>query len=203
MNQIITKIQHPFPYLKIENMYTENELDLIAEELAFLTHKEKLEDPENTGSAKENGKLLKDNKGIFLDDLYKKREISNILTINRKIFNKEYLESYASLNFGYGSILECNRDVTLISYYENGGYYYPHKDTAIHTILTWFFRTPKLFDGGNLIFPEYDEEVEIQHNMTIIFPSFVLHSVEEVTMNEDLPSGFGRYCMSQFISTQI
>jgi Rps23 Pro-64 3,4-dihydroxylase Tpa1-like proline 4-hydroxylase len=201
MNQIITKIEHPFPYLKIENMYTEDELELIAEELAFLTHKEKLEEPEITGSAvTENGKILKDNKGIFLDDLYKKRQISNILTINRKIFNREYLESYASLNFGYGSILECDQDTTLISYYENGGYYYPHKDQAVHTALTWFFKTPKLFDGGNLIFPKYEQEIEIQHNMTIIFPSFVLHSVEEVTMDEDLSPGLGRYCMSQFIS---
>jgi hypothetical protein len=200
MNQIITKVEDPFPYLKIENMYSDEELDLISQELVFLNHKNKLENPEQSGSATENGKILKQNKGLFLDDLYKKREISNILTINRKLFNKEYLESYASLNFGYKSILRCNQDGTLISYYENGGHYNPHHDVSVHTALTWFFKIPRLFKGGNLIFSEYDHIIEIDHNMTIIFPSFVLHSVEEVSMEENLPSGFGRYCMAQFIS---
>jgi Rps23 Pro-64 3,4-dihydroxylase Tpa1-like proline 4-hydroxylase len=200
MNQIITKVEDPFPYLKIENMYSDEELDLISEELVFLNHKNKLEDPEKSGSATENGKILKQNMGLFLDDLYRKREISNILTINRKIFNKEYLESYASLNFGYKSILNCNRDATLISYYENGGYYYPHRDNSVHTAVTWFFKIPRLFEGGNLFFSEYDHTVKIDHNMTIIFPSFVLHSVEEISMQENLPHGFGRYCMSQFIT---
>lgn len=200
MNEIITKIKDPFPYLKIENLYTEEELELIADELIFLNHKSKLEDPKHTGSAKDSsGNILKKNSGLFLDDLYKRREISNILSVNRKIFRKEYLEAYASLSFGYKSILECNQDTTLISYYENGGHYKPHKDHALHTILTWFFETPKMFEGGNLFFPEYNEKIEIQQNMTIIFPSFVLHSVEEVKMNEDINYGFGRYCMSQFM----
>lgn len=201
MNEVITKIKDPFPYLKIENLYTEEELELIGDELIFLNHKSKLEDPESTGSAKDSSdNTLKENRGLFLDDLYRRRGISNILSVNRKLFNKEYLEAYASLNFGYKSILECNQDATLISYYENGGYYKPHRDTSMHTALTWFFEIPKRFEGGDLFFPEYDEKIEIQQNMTIIFPSFVLHSVEEVKMDENLNYGFGRYCMSQFIT---
>lgn len=202
MNEVITKIKDPFPYLKIENLYTEEELELIADELIFLNHKSKLEDPETTGTARFSGDILKENRGLFLDDLYKRREISNILSINRKIFKKEYLEAYASLSFGYKSILECDVDTTLISYYENGGYYKPHKDNAVHTALTWFFETPKMFEGGDLFFPEYNEKIEIQQNMAIIFPSFVLHSVDEVKMDENIPKGFGRYCMSQFIAVR-
>lgn len=200
MNQIITKIFDPFPYLKIEKMYDEVELQLIEQELDFLNFEEKLESPIETNSAKKDGIILKENRGLFLDNLYSKREISNILKVNRKIFNKEYLECYSSLSFGYKSILNCNLDTTLISYYENGGYYKPHYDHAFHTALTWFFRTPKQFSGGDLVFSEYNEKIEIQHNLTIIFPSFVLHSVEEVMMDKDLPRGLGRFCMSQFIS---
>ena len=181
-------------------MYSDEELELISQELVFLNYDHKLESPKETGGAADDNIMLKQNKGLFLDNLYCKREISNILSINRKIFNKKYLELYASLNFGYRTILECNHDSTLISYYENGGYYCPHKDGSIYTALTWFFKVPKLFEGGNLIFTEYNEVVEINHNMTIIFPSFVQHSVEKVIMEEDLPRGFGRYCMSQFIS---
>lgn len=204
MNEVITKIKDPFPYLKIENLYTEEELELIGDELIFLNHKSKLEEPKDTGSAKDSSdNLLKENRGLFLDDLYKRREISNILSVNRKIFNKEYLEAYANLSFGYKSILECNQDTTLISYYENGGYYKPHKDSSMHTALTWFFETPKMFEGGDLFFPEYNEKIEIQQNMTVIFPSFVLHSVEEVKMKENTSQGFGRYCMSQFITVRL
>ena len=75
MNEVITKIKDPFPYLKIENLYTEEELELIADELIFLNHKSKLEDPEFTGSAEDSsGNVLKENKGLFLDDLYKRKE---------------------------------------------------------------------------------------------------------------------------------
>lgn len=200
MNQTITKIYEPFPHLQIDNMYNDDELELILEELKFLNYKEKLENPEETGSAlDEDNNTLKVNKGLFLDDLYKKREISNILTVNRKIFNNEYLEAYASLCFGYKSILKCNSDSTLISYYENGGYYHSHQDTALYTALTWFFKVPKAFEGGNLIFSEFNEKKEIQNNTTVIFPSWVLHSVEEIKMNENCSPGLGRYCMSQFM----
>lgn len=199
MNQIITKVLDPFPYLKIENMYTDEELDLIHEELVFLNHCNKLESAEKTGSALDNWKILKNNKGLFLDDVYKKREISNILMINRKLFNKEYLESYASLSFGYRSILHCNYDATLISYYGNGDYYNPHFDVSLYTALTWFFKVPKLFEGGDLFFSEYDEKIDVQHNMTIIFPSFARHYVNEVSMDENIPRGYGRFCMSQFL----
>lgn len=181
-------------------MYSDDELELISQELVFLNHDHKLQGPKDTGSATKDNTFLKNNKGLFLDDLYYRREISNILEVNRKIFNKEYLELYASLSFGYKSILHCNHDITLISYYENGGYYHSHHDIAVHTVLTWFFKTPKLFEGGNLIFSEYNEVIEIEHNMSIIFPSFVTHSVEEVSMDENLPKGYGRYCMSQFMS---
>jgi hypothetical protein len=200
MNQVISKITSPFPYLKIENMYSDEELELIAEELNFLNYEDKLENPFDTNTARDsNGNSLKQNRGLFLDDLYKKREISNILKVNRKIFNCEYLDAYANLSFGYKSIKECNFDSTLISYYENSHYYKPHKDISMHTAVTWFFKEPKLFEGGNLYFNEYNEKIEIQHNMTIIFPSFLLHSVEEIKMKQNIPFGYGRYCMTQFI----
>lgn len=199
----IVKVKHPFPYLKIENLYSIEELELIAQELDFLTYPDKLENPLSTGTAKDSeNNPLKENRGLFLDDLYSKRCISNILKVNRKIFQLEYLESFSDLCFGYQSIKRCNHDTTLINYYENGGYYKPHKDESLYTAVTWFFREPRLFEGGNFYFSDYNEKIEIQHNMAVIFPSFVKHSVEEVKMQSDLPKGYGRYSMSQFIDKQ-
>lgn len=196
----VIKVIHPFPYLKIENLYSTEELELIAQELDFLTHPDKLEVPLSTGTAKDSdGNPLKENRGLFLDEIYSKRNISNILKVNRKIFNSEYLNSFSDLSFGYQNIKLCNYDSTLVNYYENGGYYKPHCDSFLYTAVTWFFREPRLFEGGDFYFSDYNEKIEIQHNMVVIFPSFVKHSVEEVKMMSDLPSGYGRYSMSQFI----
>jgi hypothetical protein len=50
---------NPFPFLEIENMYGEDELKLIWQELEFLNQLDKLEKPEKTGGASVNGEILK------------------------------------------------------------------------------------------------------------------------------------------------
>jgi len=198
--ETIHKIIEPLPYLKIENMYTPEELEYIFEELSFLSYVDKMNPPDLTGSALVEWKPQKNNSGIFLDSAYAKRELSNILQVNRKIFEEKYLNLYSELSFAYQSIKTCNIDTTLISYYDNGGYYKSHHDNSCHTILTWFFKEPKAFKGGDFYFSNYDEKVEIKNNMTIIFPSFVKHHVDEVFMEPNMPRGSGRYCMSQFVN---
>lgn len=198
MNSNIIKIEDPFPYLIVENLYNEDELKLIWQELEFLNHPCKLELPENIGGALEDFELISNNRGLFLDDLYKKREISNILTVNRKIFTDSYFNAYASLNFSYKSLKYTNFDRTLLSYYEHGNYYKPHSDNSVHTILTWFYKEPKAFFGGDLYFPEYKHYIKIKNNMTVIFPGFISHEVDKVRMKDNSLSGYGRYCMTQF-----
>jgi len=196
MNTILHQIKEPFPFLKIENLYNEDELKLIWQELNFLTPK--LENPENTGTAKDiEGKSLKNNSGILLDDIYQKRNISNILSINTKLFAPEIINAFSDLSFGYQNIKKTNYDRTLISYYENGGYYKPHEDIAIYTAITWFFKEPKAFTGGDFYFTDYNLKIEIQNNMLVLFPSFVKHSVDKVILENNDIIGFGRYSMVQ------
>lgn len=200
--EIIFRVKDPFPHLKIENFYTENELTGIWQELRFLTYKHKLQPPEMSGTAyDENNNPKKRNNGLFLDNIYTNRNISNILTINRKIFQEEYLKLYSNLSFGYKNILLANHDSTLISYYEDGDHYKPHHDVCLHTTLTWFFKEPKKFEGGNLFFPKYDYTIEIKNNMLVMFPGFVIHQVLKTKMENNKEfSGDGRYCISQFIT---
>jgi Rps23 Pro-64 3,4-dihydroxylase Tpa1-like proline 4-hydroxylase len=200
MNTQIYQIKDPFPFLKIENFYNEDELKLIWQELEFLTHPIKLNPPEETGTAVDiNNIILKNNFGILLDNSYYKRELSSILCVNKKIFSEEILDHFSKLSFGYEELYHTNDDKTLISYYENGGYYKPHIDNAIYTAITWFFREPKCFTGGDFYFYDYDYKIEIQNNMTVIFPSFVRHSVSEIISDETKFTGNGRYSMTQFI----
>ena len=83
--QISAEALHtPFPHLIFHNFYNDEELDLIWEELNFYTKPDKLLD------VKEYlGVVDKTNaKAIYLDVVYPKkfRKLSNILTVNRKIF---------------------------------------------------------------------------------------------------------------------
>jgi hypothetical protein len=196
----IYEITDPFPFLKIENLYDKDELKLIWQELDFLTHKIKLNPPEETGGATDkNNIILKNNSGLFLDNVYSKRELSNILEVTRKIFLPEILDSFSKLSFGYNCVKYTNEDRTLLSYYENSSYYKPHTDDAIYTVITWFFKEPKSFTGGDFYFCDYNYQIKIKNNMSIIFPSFVKHSVDEVSLDKKFPTGYGRYSISQFM----
>ena len=186
-------------YIRIDDFYDEDELALIWEELKFLTYRHKLNPPLKTGQSKP---MMKKNAGLFLDDLYSDRNISNILRVNRKIFSKDVMKKYNDLSEMHENIFNCNQDTTLISYYENEGFYKPHSDTAVVTALTWFFKEPKQFTGGDLVFSAFNKTIEIENNMLLVFPSVVKHEVTAVSMEKDIPkfSRLGRYCMSQFMN---
>jgi predicted 2-oxoglutarate/Fe(II)-dependent dioxygenase YbiX len=184
-------------YIKIDDFYSEEELSLIWEELKFLTYSHKLDPPQKTG---QQNPTMKKNDGIFLDSVYTDRNISNILKVNRKVFTKDVMKKYNDLSEMHENIFNCNSDTTLISYYENNGFYKSHKDNAVITALTWFFKEPRMFEGGDLIFSKSEEKIEVKNNTLIIFPSHMNHQVTSVKMDGKAFSGNGRYCMSQFLS---
>lgn len=184
-------------YLRIDNFYDDNELSLIWEELKFLTYSHKLDPPIKTG---QSVPMMKKNAGLFLDNVYSDRNISNILRVNRKIFSKDVMKKYNDLSEMHENIFNCNQDTTLISYYENAGFYKSHSDTAVVTALTWFFKEPRMFEGGDLVFTKSEEKIEVKNNTLIMFPSHFKHQVTAIKMDGEPFSGNGRYCMSQFIS---
>lgn len=198
-DQTIIKNYDPFPFLEIENMYDDNQLKLIWQELEFLNHSNKFEGPKETGSAQKEGESLKKNNGLFLDNLYKTRNISNILTANQNLFSPHILEEFSSLCFLYENIKHTNEDTTLISYYDNGGYYKPHQDHALYSAVTWFFKEPKQFNGGDFYFTDCNLKIDVKNNKTVLFPSVIHHSVDEIKMNDNSPLGYGRYVMVQLL----
>ena len=188
----------PFPYVLIEDLYTEEEETLIKKELDFFLPS--LKGPDHTGTATHEGEILKNNKGIFLDEVFTDRNLSYILNINRKTFGvlEENKEKVGYDNWFFKN-QKTYRDNTLISYYEKGDYYKIHDDHALYTVLTWFYKEPKSFTGGDFVFADYDIRIECKNNMTIIFPSMIRHGVEDVEVDEDkLGQGYGRWCLTQF-----
>lgn len=193
--------KEPTGLVIVEDFYSEQELSLIWQELEQLTKGEKLLSPDQTGtSVLPDGRYGKNNQGLFLDEYYvHERFKSNMLKLNRKIWdflNQNYDEMKTDTILRY--TLSANEDSTLISYYTDGHYYTPHIDKSVYTVLTYFFKEPKKFKGGNLKLIDFDMEIEVKNNMTIFMPSIFSHEVTPVIMegNEDCS---GRYCMSQFL----
>ena len=141
-------------------------------------------------------------KRIYLDDRYiVHREDSNILTLYRKILSEEVLEAYRKTTPSWRTFEITNQDCSVISYYENLDKYSEHFDKFMHTVLIWFYREPKRFDGGDLIFNQSNQIVECRHNRMIMFPSYYLHEAKTVNMKEEYQhQGLGRFCMAHFFT---
>ena len=188
----------PFPHIIFHNFYTEEELNLIWEELDFLTKPDKL------FNVKEYKGVVgyTEAKAIQLDTVYqgKNRKLSNILNVTRKVFEKDVLEAFSSISDCCSLAKHCNYDVTKVRYYHNNDQYKPHIDMLWNFLaFSYFYREPKRFSGGNLLFPKYDYEYPCDNNSLIILPSYVEHGVQEVKIdNSDYFDGMGRYAITHF-----
>ena len=191
----------PFPHLIIKNFYNEEELKLIWEELIFYTKPDKLLEAKDYG-----GVVNKTNShAIALDSIYHKhRNLSNILKINRKIFDPEVLNAFSSIHDCCSIVKRCNWDNTKVRYYHNDEYYEPHTDSSMQFLgFTYFYREPKKFEGGELIFPKYEYEYSCDNNSLIMMPGWVEHGVKKVTINDsDYYDGYGRYAITSFFGNK-
>ena len=191
-------IQAPFPHLVFHNFYTDEELDLIWEELNYYTRPKKLFDVEDYQGVVGYTKA----KALHLDSVYtgKNRVLSNILEVSRKVLDKQVLEPFSKLDDCCTLAKSANYDVTKVRYYHNGDYYKPHTDTFFEFLaFSYFYKEPKKFDGCNLIFPKYDYEFSCGHNSLIMMPAWVEHGVSEVSIKDsDYYDGYGRYAITHF-----
>lgn len=199
------------PVMVIDKLYDKLAEEKIMQELFFLNNDpRKLKNPEDSGSAWDpdeslpGGKrYLKKNKAHSLDTIFMDRSASNILTENRKLFTEEITSELLLRHPIFRFVKYANSDATLVSYYENEDYYLPHRDDATMTALTWFYKSPKAFSGGELILEE-SLEIECVSNRCIIFPSIALHSVKQVRIDADKTNlNLGRFTISQFLSYRI
>ena len=199
----IQNLDYGFPMILIDDFYNYWEIGQIWSELKELTEADVFLDPHQSWSAVEHGKFLKNNKCIHLDEYYaKKRQKSDILHINRKIFQENLLER--SENWFFKNFIKtCDYDSTLLSYYEGDNYYRAHSDAAMVTGLYWFYKEPKEFRGGEFLFPDYKIDIEVANNRLLLFPSFIKHQVMEVFLDPKFTDqNMGRWCMTQFLDSK-
>jgi hypothetical protein len=194
------------PIIIIDNYYDEVAADKIWQELCFLNNdSRKFETPEETGSAwlpNEDGEkmYLRKNLACQLDRTYRNRNASNILTENRKIFSLDLRLKLEDYHVYFRALDGITADGTIVNYYENADYYMPHTDVSVATVLTWFYKNPKSFTGGQLII-ENELSIECLYNRTVIFPSMLKHAVEVTIVDSQLiGQNYGRYSITQLMS---
>lgn len=192
----------PFPHIIFHNFYNEEELELIWEELDFYTKPGKLVETKDYGGVVGYTNA----KALWLDKLYgtKYRDVSNILQVNRKVFEKEILEAFANVHDSCSIAATCNHDSTKVRYYHDGDKYDPHVDSTIQFLgFSYFYREPKRFEGGELFFPDYDYTYSCDNNSLIMMPGWVRHGVTEIKIKDsDYFQGFGRYAITSFFSNK-
>ena len=192
----------PFPHIIFHNFYNEKELELIWEELDFYTKPGKLVETKDYGGVVGYTNA----KALWLDKLYgtKYRNVSNILYVNRKLFEKEILEAFANIHDCCSIAATCNHDSTKVRYYHDGDKYDPHVDCTIQFLgFSYFYREPKRFEGGELFFPDYDYTYSCDNNSLIMMPGWVRHGVTEIKIKDsDYFQGFGRYAITSFFSNK-
>ena len=192
------------PFLVVDNFYNKEEQNSIWTELDL--HKENFivdEGIANRGVAKNNnGKPIANLSRIYLDELYEnKRERSSILHCYQKLFTREIINKYKEKTLAARTYDITNTDWSQVSYYENNNNYDKHYDEFMHSVLIWFYRKPKRFAGGDLIFTDLNETVKCKHNRMILFPSYYYHKVNKVIMKEQYKNkGLGRFCLTHFFS---
>jgi len=185
----------------VKNCFSPTELDLIWKEIDVLQPM-LLNASETKSALRDDGYLKKKNKGAFLNEIYGNEnpyEKSNIIKAFTKLYSYDMVNTLMNHYTHFNLLTRPINISALLSYYGNGDYYESHKDYSNLTILGYFFREPKSFTGGDFILNDWNISIPIENNMVIYMPSHYSHEVSKVVMEEDNP-GFGRYCISQFLT---
>ena len=191
----------PFPHMIINNLYNEEELELIWEELKFFTKPGKLLEAKDYGGVVERTNA----RAVVLDEVFARhRQMSNILTVSRKLFNSTILQKFGEIHDCCYIAQQCNWDIVKLRYYHNDDYYEPHTDRCMQFLgFSYFYKEPKKFEGGELLFPKYEYKVPCDNNSIIIMPGWVQHAVSKVSIEDsEYFDGWGRYYVTHFFGSK-
>ena len=185
--KIIKDATKDFGYLKIFDLYSYEELDVIWKEIFHLDY---IMDSVELGDRRaidKDGDSKMSGKGLFIDDIYFNREFSPILKYNRKLFTDENIcnsigDSHPANKVAYGCI---NKDSTILNRYSNFQEYLPHYDVATFSAITVLLHKPEKISGGEFKFTDYGVSFGCINNSCIIFPSWVQHSVGKLECLEN------------------
>lgn len=193
-------LNNPFPHVVAVDFFNKQELELIQQELKFLFSPRKMQQPGvHHGSSAQTL-----SKAICLEMAYKIPDMSDILCVTKKTLDPPFVNTICNQWPAFLRLKYINQITTKVRYYHDTEGYEPHTD-ILHDYLAfmYFHTTPKKFKGGELYFPQYDYQIECNHNTMVLIPSYVEHGVRPVSVKDvDYWGGQGRYCISQFMDAK-
>jgi 2OG-Fe(II) oxygenase superfamily len=143
-------------------------------------------------------KSYRENEVVYLDDVFRGApERSEILgLLKEKIWTEECKTLWHDGYYIFDTINYSTWQEAVVSRYGDGCFYKKHRDTRrdnityrLVTLVYYVNRLPEKFSGGTLVlWQEKGKEsarVEPRHNRAVVFPSFVFHEVEKVSMPSD------------------
>ena len=190
----------PFPYVYFENMYSNDALAEICDELDFYSrNRQRYFFTSKTGAATDDeGISLKENKAFFLQNLINPQAQDSSACAKYTLDHLANPKAFPVESKYFNRFRpECSG--FLISYYTNGDYYHAHSDDSVASLVVWIYKEPKKFEGGEFIFTDYPEvKIPTNNNCAVMFPGRIRHQVNEVKMEEN-DNGFGRYSLTIFL----
>jgi 2OG-Fe(II) oxygenase superfamily len=185
---LIRTYTDPFPYLVIDDYFTDSAYAEVMEEIQRL---KPLAGNADTARALSR---LKTGTGVFLDEVYASdRSRSPTLALNRQIFSEEVMLAAESLSIFYRHIRNATRDCTLINYYHDGEEYGSHCDQFTISAV-WFSHVGDI-QGGAFEFSRDGVTIPHRDNTIVIFPGCVEHRAKPVYSAAE---GY-RVSMAQFL----
>ena len=200
MNLKINKDNLLFPFIIVDDWYSQEEEKFVWNELIYFHNINEFEKAEENCAA-DNDITKAKNSRLYYDLIFKDKKYSYINKMLYKVRNKDFHKVIEDV-MPIGKILKhTDFDNTLVNYYEHGDEYKSHYDYSMFTMLIFFYKQPKKFSGGDLYFEENNVTVECKHNRMVLFPGYYLHQVKKVLMNNnDFNIMNGRFSITHFIS---
>ena len=193
-----------FPFLYVDDWYTKEEEKLVWRELDFYTYRPEIlfhrsENDDATGSY-DDGTSKSKAWRIYLNQLYTQRDTSNILRLQPlKIQSDEIQKAISKTGANFRMYKMTNYDTIMVGYYAIDDYYEAHSDNFMMTVFCWFYRKPKAYTGGDIIFTDSNINLESKHNRMVMFPGYYSHKVHPIKMKNKNPVlGSGRYSIINF-----
>jgi len=185
------------PFAVVDDFFNQYEADLILKELEFI--RPHFEGPGGSnGAVNPDGSTKKNNNSLWLNEFFVNPNFSKIYELTRQFYDPDFIYALCKENWIFRHLFDVPvGDNIQLLYYEQSSTYDTHTDTAFLTYLYWTHKTPKKFDGGDIILEE-DTKVEFKANRLLVFPSITPHRVTPVRMQEKA-DGYGRYCVSNFL----
>ena len=189
----------------LENFYTEEEKDRIWREIQFLDSNDYgwVYPDKHINATTQNGEvLLQGAKQFYFSLLYGSYEDfsypkSNIYTLGKKILS--WIGTLCDKHDMYQSLYDVSHHNCVLNYYlEDKSKYKFHTDRSSFTMLSYFYKEPKNFTGGDLMV--YDRKYEITNGFTIIIPSWMKHSSTPIHMIDKNKTQSGKYSIAHFFS---